>query len=498
MKRYLLLAIITFGLCSCNEWLEATSSTQFKADALLGSEEGFQDALTGAYIKMGSISAYGGNLTWKYNDLTTYPYLPFTSQQVINFQNHVYDNINVKNEIDATWLALYNAIANVNFILDNIDSRRDVFTSQKKMNWIKGECLAIRAFCHFDLMRLFGTWEWGNGNESKLAVPYVLHYSAEITPQKSYSETVDLLMSDIEGALELLSDDPITGNIPDDFDFTVNADGYWNNRNLHLNLYAVEALLARVYMWQQDYARAEETAREVVDECFAAEAVSWVDVDKIVSTASNDQKDWTFSTEHIFTLEVTGLYEKASGFILPTAGGTGDGTCRLDQTFCEAQLFPTLSEEGLEDIRGTVSQLRYFAGSYVSNKLYGSSSSIFRNKMPMLKISEMYYILAECSARDGRKAEALTYMDEVRTHRGITSNYADSTDAMQQLFWEYMREFINEGQFFYYLKRDNLEHKPNFVVSGSAGITTTVNLRQKDLVFPYPDEEIFYGRNQEL
>jgi len=53
---------------------------------------------------------------------------------------------------------------------------------------------------------------------------------------------------------------------------------------------------------------------------------------------------------------------------------------------------------------------------------------------------------------------------------------------------EYYKEFLNEGQLIFWLKHKNVQQSlnPSFTVKGT------------DLTFPYPDEEINYGRVQEL
>jgi len=46
---------------------------------------------------------------------------------------------------------LYKIILSVNAILEQIDAKQDVF-EPGMYEIIKGECLAMRAYCHFDLL----------------------------------------------------------------------------------------------------------------------------------------------------------------------------------------------------------------------------------------------------------------------------------------------------------------------------------------------------------
>jgi hypothetical protein len=79
-------------------------------------------------------------------------------------------------------------------------------------------------------------------------------------------------------------------------------------------------------------------------------------------------------------------------------------------------------------------------------------------------------------------------MDIVRSHRGITSEYPVEVDAAVELNKEYYREFIGEDKLFYFLKYKNVEKS----------LSETFDLKASDLIYPYPDEEINYGRKQEL
>src|SRR5690606_22677402 len=77
---------------------------------------------------------------------------------------------------------------------------------------IKGEMLALRAFIHFDLMRLFGKGNLGNRPELKTAmsIPYVTDFTRKPKEQLSNAETIALLRKDIEEAIKYLEVDPLS------------------------------------------------------------------------------------------------------------------------------------------------------------------------------------------------------------------------------------------------------------------------------------------------
>lgn len=474
---------------SCNGWLEATSDTQIQADKMFSTKSGFYDAVTGVYISLAN--CYGSLYTYSLNDRAAFPFQYVTTDAGYYIQLHDYTRTGIRDYFDSAWSNGYNVIANINIILRELENRKDVIPTEEEYNLIKGELLALRAYLHFDIMRMFGVNDWSGENASKMAVPYVTSIGTEPEPQRSYSETAKLLLADIDAALECLYNDPVTGRQSESFYNDINQEGFWNNRTKHMNYYAAEGLAARVYQWMGDTETAASYAQDVIDNALGKNVVSWVDCDAILSQADFDNRDWTFSTEHLFSLEVTTLGENAQNEVYYTM----DQRFSVSQQLISDVLFVpvdpvTGSVSGAEDIRGTALLMRYSSMGYRCYKLYYSTlyAEAFRNRMPMIKIPEMYYIVAENHIANGRNDEALAAMDEVRSHRAVSESYPSGTDAESELMKEYYREFMLEGQLFYWLKHKNVQ----------SSLDTNFDVSADDLVYPYPDDEINYGRVQEL
>jgi hypothetical protein len=105
--------------------------------------------------------------------------------------------------------------------------------------------------------------------------------------------------------------------------------------------------------------------------------------------------------------------------------------------------------------------------------------------MPVLRVSEMYYIAAEC-LKDIDAGQAIGYLNAVRMARGILDNLSPALSAEQiqeEIFKEYEKEFLLEGQLFYYYKRVNAASmRFSGTVAGDAVY-----------VLPRPDNEIEFG-----
>lgn len=482
------LLCVTLSLSSCSDWLEAVSSTQFQEKDMFNSREGFQDALTGVYLGMGR-SIEG--VTFQVMDILVYPYLPLR-QSYAYFQAHEYNSFTVS-FYESMWSYYYTSIANVNIILSHMEEAKNYLTCEKEWKLYYGELLGLRAFLHFDLLRAFGLSHPSEGNLLKLTIPFQLSFSKDAPEQVSYEKALELLYADLDAAIEYLSEDPVRGIEDENFEEVANFEGYWNYRNLHFNYYAALALKARIGQWYADYDTAKNYATQVIDEAFDKGAISWVDCETLLAPGSIGSKDWSFSSEHIFGLEIQGLYDLASTLFGLNAISS-ENVFRISEPVVKSLLYPDTDTygqpSGAEDVRGTAFQLRYFGNSYVCYKLYseGTTLQAYRNKMPRIKISEMYYILAECAIREEDNELALSYLNTVRKARNILNELPSTADAMEVLNKEYYREFLNEGQLLFWLKHIGVDKN-----IASDYITFT----EDNLILPYPADEIIYGRVQE-
>ena len=497
IKKMACLAAALTVICSCNDWLEATSSTQVSDATLFSSRSGFQDALCGVYISMGSNSEYGQYWTWFMNELAYGPYASQSSPVFTGIQNHEWENNTLVRMIEGMWHAGYFSIANINKILYEFDEKPEVVSDATERNLMKGELLGLRAYIHFDLMRMFGLVQLGTDDFDKLTVPYVVKYDKEPTPQKSYRETLALLEGDIEEAITLLADDPIRGNASESFLANANADGFWDARNKRMNYFAVKALKARVLLFKSALAEAAAAAQEVIDETTAAGAFTWVDANAMTAATTNDEVDWTFSTEQLFCLEVSELQSYTDEFIFNMAT-LGTSAVLIDKQVADYSLFSPLFLASSEDIRGPALMLKFVSDQYRPYKLYNNSSYYegYRNRIPMIKISEMYLIIAEVAAHSNDTATISNVISTIRSHRGIT----DPTEGVlvlgngiEAVLLEYVKEFYGEGIPYYAARR--LFPQNNFWVDLDVVWLSKISSLGP---YPYPVDEVSYGRIQEL
>ena len=496
IKKLAFLAIALASLQSCNKWLEATSSTQVSDITLFSSRSGFQDALCGVYISMGSEYEYGEMWTWYVNDLAYGPYAQQSSPLLTAIQNHDWNSNYVTPLTEGMWRAGYFSIANANKVLYELDEKPDIVSDRIERNLMKGELLALRAYIHFDLMRMFGLAQLKEADYEKYTVPYVTTYDKEPTPQKTYRETLTLLEKDLDEAILLLEEDPVRGNASAEFMANANADGFWDARDKRMNYFAAKALKARVLLFRSELDAAAAQAREVVDETAAAGVVKWVDAEAMTKATSNDVVDWTFSSEQLFALEVSGLQSLTDAMLFNTLT-TGASSIIVDKNISDITIFNPVIISASEDIRGPALMYKFYGNQYRPYKYYNNSSYApeYRNRVPMVKISEMYLIIAEAAAEKGDDAKVKEVLSEIRSHRGIQdveSSFFGFSLGMDTVFLEYVKEFIGESIGYYAARR--MMPKMKMLINMHPDWLPRLWVTP----YPYPTDELSYGRHQDL
>lgn len=519
---YTLSASVLMTLTSCNNWLDTGSSTQIRGDELLKTEAGFLDALTGIYINMSSSSMYGKNMTSYVVDMLAQPYTDFrsASNERSALMSGQYNDAQAVPFIESMWNNTYKTIASINNELKYVEANEDEVLSPFVQNMIKGELLALRAFLHLDLMRLYGYGDLQNmeDRETHPTIPYVTVYAKETTPQLTYPKTIELMIADLENAIKCLEIDPIRGK--NEAPEAANKDGYWNNRVYHMNYFAAQATLARVYMWEGS-AESLKKAFDIAEELTGLEgtAYKWVTASDLYGAGTPDR---VFSKEHLFTLNVYNLkkivndemidfvyqpnaltnvikwsrvaydifnaysYDYDTGEYVP--GYIGFDDYRFDMHF---------KETSKQSTAGGNTQDKYYMGYKLYQTDNGSTAAIdFRDMLPLIKISEMYYIMAEYYLSQSNEDKALEIINLIRSKRGLSQPL--TKDQIENEFWmevfdeltkEYMREFIGEGQLFYFFKRYNLENPINIYGNDNENNTFT----STRYLLPYPKDELEIG-----
>ena len=428
---------------ACSDFLDVAPETEKEKEEMLSKESGYKNVLIGAYIRMKSTSLYGGEMVygtasmlaqhWNNTTKSTLPYY---------FSLYDYKASEVESVISSIYNNLYKVIADVNGLLQEIDANKDIF---KEYNYelIKGEALAIRAFCHFDVLRLFGPMPSNLPNEAIL--PYVKEVSTMPNSKVTYTKFTEYLLADLEEAELLMKDkDPICSKSISELNSSSSVDNFWMARQMRMNYYAVCGTLARVHLWLGNKEDALGYAQTVIN----AKDATGKPIYRLGNSDDCARGDYTLSSEHIFNMNVTDLST--------TSLGTARG---YEKT--KSQLTSYLYTSGSTDIRLTYMwDYVYDDWNWTYNnyfKKYFQSANmpaISKNTLPLIRLYEMYLIAMECSTF----AEANDLYEVMSAARDITPvEIADAVELKDLLIKEYNKEFYGEGQAFYMYKRLGVE-----------------------------------------
>ncbi|MDR1273391.1 MAG: RagB/SusD family nutrient uptake outer membrane protein [Odoribacteraceae bacterium] len=478
MKYLLYIALLSLSLASCDKWLDVQPEASVSAEELFSREEGFFEAINGVYSRCADNMFYGGLFTVELQDalMQNYSYEPqdyttYAKTAAFDLKDEMF-----KWRLATAWGAAYAAIVNCNLVLEHVDKRREIFR-EGMYELVKGEALALRAFLHFDILRLFSpSFKAGAGEP---AIPYVTAYSNRVTPLSSVEAVMTRVAEDLTAAKALLANDPIR-----DAAYVVgyNTDGdtiteqdhpelFLQNRRHRLNYYAACGALARVYLCMERHADALREADEVI----RANKFKWVNPALLL--AEPGDKDYIMYPELVFAwynegneVNLRDRYNNATvGYFIHTTHlkniyeteSVGGGDYRYNGWF-----------------KMSSSNEKYQIVKYARNTAEVGNKHFL--VMPAIRLSEMYYIAAE-AAFPTDPALAWEYLNTVRLHRNVVGASADFTG---ELLKEYRKETFAEGQAFYAYKRlDRSITSEAGLVHDPAGI----------YAFPLPDDEIEFG-----
>ncbi|WP_298707765.1 RagB/SusD family nutrient uptake outer membrane protein [Chitinophaga sp.] len=465
--RYVLLSVLLAGSAGCNKWLDVKPKTQVGEKDLLVDEQGFKDALIGTYTDMGDEKLYGREFTMALLDVLAANYDVAATSHTYN-KAGLYDYVDgtVKLKLAGFWSQAYKCIANLNNLLDKIDAKKEVFNTGM-YELVKGEALALRAFLHFDMLRAFGPVP-ATGLDNP-AIPYVTKFNMQVQPKLTTKQVVAKCMDDLKAAQGLLAmhKDVVLGH----------SDIFLAHTRNHMNYWAVTGLMARVSLYGGDRQNAYAYATEVI----AGGRFPWIRNIDISSIYPNR----IFSYENIFALYVSNLQD----INLVHFRGISATTAVLTNKAAFINNRFEISSGGSTDIRylhlwktDGSSSTKYPVKYWMEDLL--ASNGIYIRRVPILRLTEMYYIAAEAA---GTTLEGVRLLNTVRANRGLQQlSESLSGDQLQtEIMKEYKKEFIQEGQLFFYYKRTNAKVLEGTGKPGNDAL----------YVLPLPDDEVEFNQN---
>ena len=479
MKKiiYTMIIACTTLFASCDSWLEVKPYDQIAEGELQKSEEGYQKMLNGIYIDLNSDALYGQTLSVEMIEVMGGAYTIGTDNSVWgnykDLSSYQYNTEYWRNRLDQTWNKAYALILNCNKILETIDGNKNLFTDGSYYI-IKGEALALRAMLHFDMLRLFGPVY--SKDSDKKAIPYYTKQTNSPEPILTAQEVMEKITTDYEDALNYLANDPVKTEGTMMSSTEDGSSNFLRYRALRLNYYAVEALMARAYLYMGNKTEAFKYATDVIQ---TADQNIFPFVDKNLVIGSPADPDRIFSSEVLFALTNTSRGTIHKNFFDPSR--LPNYVFRMDDSMMSNLVYGGAATTG-----GYQDDYRYRACWMAtgSNRYFYKYSDMVANgsiqntMIPMVRLGEMFLIAAE--SQSGDLKAGVQYVNALRRNRGVANLTTLTPDLLK---YEYIRELYGEGQLFFLYKRLNSD-----IITSA---TSSKNPKASDLIFvvPLPDTE---------
>ena len=406
MKKYILLLLCTTMFCtSCTKFLDKEPTNYASQETLMATAQGVTSALIGCYNDFQSYSYYGRNFV-----LIGDVYADNAKLSTMNLGNfssfYNYSVTNDDADLKAFWSTAYRIIKNAdNIIVACQDSTRNDLDET-----IYGEALAVRSLAYFDLVRIFGNISYFD----KAGIPIsndTIPYPARTTVDKIY----DMIINDLTKAEKLLERAEVTP--------------------FRFNKYSVQALLVIVYKTNYKFAEALAKAEELVTTGPYS-----------LLTTENYMDSWKqeSSSESIFSIAMSST---------DNAGTNSIGHM--------------LSPDGYGGLVPTQDLLSLYSETDIRTQFFNTQSEIFFNKypgrdgtlgvdnVPVIRLSEIYFILAECYLLNGQSDKTFEILENFtkRCDPSATLVLSDAKELILKLHEEYRKEFAFEGKRFFQIKR---------------------------------------------
>ena len=488
LKTIFIIIVLCLGTMTtnCSSFLEQEPGTKISIDEQLATKNGILEALAGVYttleasVKNPLFAVYsdlqGGNL--KFTPTSSRNNLGAITTNSILENIYSFEDQAIESDFESVYDGFYAVINQTNLIIEYVDALTDASETEK--NQIKAEVLTVRAYCHFLLSNLYSMPYNFTPNASHLGIVYntvTLTNGITYPARETAFNTYKLIIEDITSALELYTN---KNALPIGQSYS------------YFNSYNAKALLARVYLYKNDWKNAFDMADDVIENSGVVlttkenYVTQWEQPDAPISEIllefsipRDDEGTIGSSMAQYFGYNIT-----TSGVQYARYVASNDLVALFETTDVRGNLFnpielPTFIKEE-NKIRIIENRPYYFNKKFKDNAAYVA-----------FRLSEMYLIRAEANLGLNEFEAAKNDINVLRSRANATllTNTSNLEDA---ILLERRKELNFEGHLLFDLAR----LKKN-VIRNNGCIATTCNLNYPSFKFilPIPQSNIDLNAN---
>tara|TARA_R110002050_G_scaffold293609_2_gene450219 strand:+ start:8214 stop:9569 length:1356 start_codon:yes stop_codon:yes gene_type:complete len=442
--RSCILAITLLGLNSCSDFVEVDPPKN-----ILVSETVFDDAATvesalaSVYYNMRQYGIVGYNIS---ADMGIYAdELDYYASNSNDLSVYLHSITPINSNVSNYWTNAYSLIYAVNNIINGVEDSASL--SADEIATFKGQALFIRAYLHFILVNIYGDIPLVKTTD------YLINNTIGRT---SVNEVYDAIIDDLTLAVSLLDSSDSTGErvIP--------------------NKAAGNALLARVYLYTENWELAESTASLLIDE-FELET----DLSKVFLKDSKETI-WQFKPDPTNIRNTS----EANQFIIQAIPGNRYALSNvLLNSFEENDLRFDQWVGSFTSADGLTTLFFPYKYKALLNEVESLEYSI------VLRITEQYLIRAEARAQLGNIVGAQHDLNNIRNRAGLDDTIAGTKASLLDaiLHERFVELFSEQGHRWFDLKR-----------TGKAGELLELvkpNWKATDVIWPIPESELELNQN---
>lgn len=437
---------------SCTKQIDLTPTDTIDASKAYRNLGDINLGLTGAYAILGTSDITNTSL------VSDECMLPTENINGGGIGTHRWQYDGSNGTITAAFNENYVAIDRVNRALAALDIITTTAGEQLLKDQYRGELLALRAYCHFELIRNFASkYETG-----ALGVAYMEQSVISLPSRASFEASVEKVKADLVAAKAL---------IPSSF-----------TDKTRITKAAIPAMQARIALYEKNWNDAVAYSTEAINLLPLATKALFPLIWKDQSDA---EVFWKLKRATAADGLLGAFYYDARGFVLYAP------SYKLVNQFDRVNDIRFTSYIKVDNNRG--------AGKVPNlvNKYAGVATASLAD-VKLYRTGEMFLIRSEAYAEKNMITESAADLNSLRAARingYATQTFTTKTQLIDSVYAERFKELAFEGHRFFDLRRRNLSvvREPADAINALGAVLLTP--AQAQYAFPLPDAEVRTNRN---
>lgn len=445
MKKNLFVVLLLATLASCDKLLDVKPKNSGVDGVVFRKTQEIQLLLNSAYDALRNDKFMGGNV-WLTSELMS------DNLEAGQLSDHYLALFNRSSSMfndvaRQIWNHGYMTIYRANLVLDALETAPGV--RPEDLARLRGQATFLRAYCHWQLLRLFAQ-PWGyTADNSHPGIPLRMDVSIEPIPRSTVKAVFEQIVTDLNMAIQELPASVVPGTA---------------------NVWTAKAMLAQVFFSRGEFQFALKLSRDV------AENASYT-----FQNALNTRFAQTGSPENILELP-----NEASGSVITPSGAV------LHQMYYSAGLVPrvflhesypvnAITDPADQRLKywvhkdSTLTGIRYFCSKFNYNPVF---------RVPLIHLTEIKLIYAESAAEQGDLSRAALQLNDIRRRAGLTNTTLNTQQGLIQEIRNQRRiELLAEGNRLHELKRIATRDNQNVIIRKAPW-------NCNGLILAIPDDEV--------